>query len=219
VESLRSLRTSLQFALMDAGNRVIAIHGVTPGVGKTFVATNLAALLADGNAGSVLVVDADLRKGHLHERLGMPKTPGLSELLSGTSTLADAVREVEPGRLFVLATGTFPPNPAEVLMHANLAKLLAEAQQRFRYVILDCPPLLNLADAMILARHAGTNFLTVRGGQTTRHDVDLAQQRFKQSEVSLRGVIFNGLNLRASAYYYGTQAYGQRYTAARDSQG
>ncbi len=213
VEGLRSLRTSLQFALLETGKSVIAIHGATPSVGKSFVASNLAALLAD-EEGPVLMIDADLRKGHLHKRMGLPREPGLVESLSGVSCGLDAAREIEAGKLFLLTTGKLPPNPADVLKSPQFERLLAMAQERFRYVILDCPPLLNLADAMILARHATANFLIARAGMSTGYDLRVAAKRFRQNEVPLRGVIFNGFDPRQNAYYYGSKYYSYRYEPA-----
>lgn len=202
VESLRSLRTSLQFALLEAKNNIVVIHGPTPSVGKSFVAANLAFLLSDAER-SVLLIDADMRKGHMHKSLGKPRSPGLSELISAGTKLDAVVHEFEGGRLQFLATGKLPPNPAELLAHGNFQNFLLQASKRYDFVILDAPPTLNLADSISIGKIAGVNFLVVRGGVSTVQDVQISQRRMSQNGIRIDGVIFNDLSASASKYGYG----------------
>ncbi len=202
VESLRSLRTSLQFALLEAKNNIVAIHGPTPGIGKSFVATNLAFLLSDAEK-TVLLIDADMRKGHVHKSLSKPRSPGLSEVITGNSTLEAAVHAFDGGRLRFLSTGKIPPNPAELLTHGNFQNLLQQASKLFDFVIIDTPPTLNLADSISIGKLTGVNFLVVRGGLSTIQDVQISQRRMDQSGIRIDGVIFNDLSASASKYGYG----------------
>ncbi|HXG28348.1 MAG TPA: polysaccharide biosynthesis tyrosine autokinase [Nevskiales bacterium] len=213
VEGLRSLRTSLQFASLDSSNKVIAIHGPTPALGKSFLSVNLAYLLAETGK-KVLLVDGDMRKGHLQEACSVSREPGLSECLAGSVPLADAIKPLDGGKLDLLATGTLPPNPSELLMHDRFGKLLAEASQRYDHIIIDCPPVLNLADAVAIGRQAGANFMVVRAGVSTLDDVRFAVGRLAQNRIKLDGLLFNDLSAngarRAYSVYYGTE-----YSAAR----
>lgn len=202
VESLRSLRTSLQFALLEAKNNVVAIHGPTPGIGKSFVASNLAFLLADVEK-TVLLIDADMRKGHVHKSLGKPRSPGLSEVISGGAKMADVTHSFEGQRLRFIATGKLPPNPAELLTHGNFQAFLQQASQLFDFVVIDTPPTLNLADSISIGKLTGVNFLVVRGGVSTTQDVQIAQRRMEQNGIRLDGVIFNDLSASSSRYGYG----------------
>ncbi|MGH8506972.1 MAG: polysaccharide biosynthesis tyrosine autokinase [Stenotrophobium sp.] len=202
VESLRSLRTSLQFALLEAKNNIVAIHGPTPSIGKSFVAANLAFLLSDTEK-SVLLIDADMRKGHVHKSLSKPRSPGLSEVITGSSKLEAAVHEFDGGRLKFLATGKLPPNPAELLTHGNFQALLQQVSKAFDFVVIDTPPTLNLADSISIGKLAGVNFLVVRGGVSTLQDVQIAQRRMDQNGIRVDGIIFNDLSALASKYGYG----------------
>lgn len=213
VESLRSLRTSLQFALLEAKNNVVAIHGPTPGIGKSFVASNLAFLLSDVEK-TVLLIDADMRKGHLHKSLSKPRSPGLSEAISNNAKLNEVAHKFADERLRFVATGKLPPNPAELLTHGNFQGLLHEASKAFDFVVVDTPPTLNLADSISIGKLAGVNFLVVRGGVSTVQDVQIARRRLEQNGIRLDGVIFNDLSASASKYGYGGY-YSYRYQPAK----
>ncbi len=209
VESLRSLRTSLQFARLAAVNNVVAIHGPTPGIGKSFVAGNLAVLLADVGR-NVLLIDADLRKGHLHQTVGVPRSPGLSDVVTGQVQFAEAVLRPSDDGISFLAMGTPPPNPSELLVHGNFIELVRQVSGQYDIVIVDTAPILNLADGIAVGKLAGTNFLVVRGGVNTLQDIKLASGRLKQSDVRVDGVIFNDLSASAARYRYG-RYYSIRY--------
>jgi tyrosine-protein kinase Etk/Wzc len=213
VESLRSLRTSLQFALLEAGNNIVAIHGPTPEIGKSFVASNLAFLMGDIGK-RVLLIDADLRKGHIHNLVGVERAPGLADVISGQCALQDAVHPFEDGRVSFLATGTLPPNPAELLVHGNFVALLGQASSQYDFVVIDTPPTLNLADSISVGKLAGTNFMVVRGGHNTLQDVQIACRRMQQSDIAISGVIFNDLSIATSRYRYGGY-YAYQYSQQR----
>lgn len=207
IEAMRSLRTSLHFAMLEAKNNILMISGASPMAGKTFIATNLAAVVAQAGQ-RVLLLDADMRKGTLHRVLTSSATPGLSELLSGQATLEDAVRATDVEGLAFIGRGKAPPNPSELLMHANFTTLLHELSRQYDLVIVDTPPILAVTDAAIVGNHAGTSLLVARFGMNQAREIALAAKRLQQNHVELKGAIFNAVQKRAAGYYaYGYYEY------------
>ena len=213
VESLRSLRTALQFAMLDAPNNLVLITGPTPGIGKSFVSANFAAVLGAGNK-KVLLIDADLRKGHLHEFFGVGRDKGLSEVLAASIKLEDALhRQVAPNLDF-LSTGRFPPNPAELLMTGAAQQLLKLVATQYDLVIIDTAPVLAASDTAILAPLVGVVFLVARAEVTSLGELQESVKRLSQAGTKTNGVIFNGLNIAKRRYGYGMghKYGGYRYT-------
>ena len=201
IESLRSLRTSLQFALMDSPNGVVAFSGPSPGIGKSFVASNFAQVLADSGK-RVLLVDADLRNGSMHKVFGFPRENGLSEVVAGSLRLQDAVHHLS-AQLDVLTEGQIPPNPSELLMSPRFRDLIEAAAKQYDLVVLDTPPILAVTDAAIVGRLAGVTLLVLRAGQHPVREVTQALKRFSQSGVRLAGMVFNDVTRLSSGYGYG----------------
>ena len=210
VESLRSLRTALQFALLDVTNNIVLITGPTPGIGKSFTSVNFAAVLGAGGK-RVLLIDADLRKGHLNQYFGLARGKGLSEVISGSATLEDALhRQVAPNVDF-LSSGTLPPNPAELLMTAATRQLLMHVGAQYDLVIIDSAPVLAASDTAVLAPLVGATFLVARAEVTSLGELHESVKRLAQSGARANGVIFNGLNISKRRYGSG-QAGRYRYT-------
>lgn len=216
VEALRSLRTSLHFAMLEAPNNRIMISGPSPEVGKTFVSVNLAAVIAQTGQ-RVLLIDVDMRRGYLHKVLGVPAKDGLSDILSNQCTLESAIHKTGVENLDIISRGQIPPNPSELLMHRNLTELLAQVSERYDLVILDTPPLLAVTDAAIVGRQSGTNLIVTRYGLNPAKEIEHTIRRFAQNGIVLRGAIFNGVEKKASAKYgYGNYGYYQyEYQADR----
>ena len=208
IEALRSLRTSLHFAMMEAKNNVIAISGPSPGVGKSFISANLGAVLAQSGQ-KVLVIDADMRKGYLNKQFALKPENGLSDYLSGQQTLTQIVKTTKVAGLEVITRGQVPPNPSELLMHSNFSDLVSEIKEKYDIVIIDTPPILAVTDPAIVGGHAGTMLLVTRFGQNAIKEIDYARQRFEQNGIDVKGVVFNGVVKKASnAYgYYGYYNY------------
>jgi tyrosine-protein kinase Etk/Wzc len=213
IESLRSLRTALQFAMLDAANNVVLITGPTPGIGKSFTSINFAAVLGAGNK-KVLLIDADLRKGHLNQYFGMPRGKGLSELICGSVKLEDVLHRQVVSNVDFLTTGMLPPNPAELLMTGSLQQLLQHAATLYDLVIIDSAPVLVASDTAILAPLVGVVFLVARAEVTSLSELHESVKRLAQSGAKATGVIFNGLNITKRRYGYGLgNKYGRyRYT-------
>jgi len=207
-EALRGLRTSLHFARLEAKNNVLMISSPSPGAGKSFVASNLAVVMAQAGQ-RVLLIDADMRKGVLHRMLGSRPDNGLSELIAGQAQISDVIRPVEGvGQLMFIPRGKIPPNPSELLMHANFTTLLDTLRPRYDLIIVDTPPVLAVTDAAVIGHHAGTSLLVVRFGVNQVREVALTKQRLEQNGVMIKGAIFNLVEKRAAGYYaYAYYAY------------
>lgn len=213
VEALRTLRTSLQFLLARAERPVVCLSGPVSGVGKSFIAANLARLVADAGK-RVLVVDADMRRGHLYRYFGVTQEPGLSHFLSGAADLAQVMRATENENLKVITAGIYPPNPAELLLLPAFAALLEHAAHEFDLVILDAPPVLPVTDGVIVARQASMNLVVARAGEHTVRALGAAIARYKQNGIRPDGFVFNFLRARAGGYGY---HYGYRYAYNSDA--
>jgi tyrosine-protein kinase Etk/Wzc len=208
IENLRSLRTSLQFALVEARNNVVAIGGPAPGVGKSFIAINLAHVLASTDR-KVLLIDADLRRGRLHRYVGESRQPGVSDVLSGSAPLDVAIRRTSLPGLDVLPTGRIPPNPAELLATQKFQAMLAEVSRKYDLVLIDTPPVLAVTDASLVGRLAGVNLLVLRSGEHSIREINLAVKRLAQSGIEVQGAVLN--DVRASGGRYGKYGRYQRY--------
>ena len=211
IEAIRSLRTSLHFAMMEAGNNVLMISGASPNAGKTFVTTNLAAVIAQSGQ-KVLFIDADMRKGYAHQIFHHSTEHGLSDILSGKSTAEQGIKPVASAGFDFISRGANPPNPAELLMHSRFQQLIEWASQNYDLVLVDTPPILAVTDAAIIGRYAGTTLLVARFEQNTAKEMEVSVRRFEQSGIDIKGCILNGVIKKASSYYgYGYSHYGYSY--------
>ncbi|WP_235040402.1 polysaccharide biosynthesis tyrosine autokinase [Vreelandella profundi] len=208
IEALRGLRTSLHFAMLEAKNNCLMITGSSPGIGKSFISVNLAAVCAQAGQ-RVLVIDADMRKGHIHHAFGGGSTNGLSDVLSGRSTWQTQVRgsnNVEG--LSYMSRGIAPPNPSELLMGERFAQMLAEVEQQYDLVIVDTPPVLAVTDPVIVGHHCGTTLLLVRFELNTLQEIKLTTRRLENGGVVVKGAILNAMERKAvNSYGYGYYQY------------
>jgi len=210
VESIRSLRTSIQFAASQTGHTVVLITGPSPDVGKSFIATNLAAVLGQ-LGGKVLIVDADMRRGHTYRYWGGRKKPGLSEVLSGQIDFETALQRDVAAGVDLLSNGEHPPNPAELLINPRMLELLANLREKYQWVVIDTPPVLAVTDATILGQHSDAVLMVVRSGAHSLREIAHATRRIEQAGVRVKGVVFNGTPVHgAYGYGYGYQ-YGYTY--------
>ncbi|KAB0684569.1 polysaccharide biosynthesis tyrosine autokinase [Burkholderia territorii] len=202
LESLRNFRAALQLSMPDASNPVVLISGPTTGVGKSFVAANIASLVGAAKR-RVLLIDADLRKGSLHERFRYSRAPGLSDVVAGTHKLDEAIkRGVVPGLDFI-AMGSVVPDPGELLLQPALVDLIGQVASRYDMVVIDGPPLLPVADALVLGRLAGTVFLVARSGVTTLAELEESARRLEHAHIDVRGVVLNDYKGAPGRYDYG----------------
>lgn len=211
IEAIRGLRTSLHFAMMEARNNVLMISGASPNAGKTFVSTNLAAVIAQTGK-KVLLIDTDMRKGYTHRLFNVSNDNGLSDVLSGKIKIENAVKPVKDIGLDFISRGMVPPNPAELLMHRRFGELIEWASKNYDIIVLDAPPILAVTDAAVIGNYAGTTLLVARFEQNTVKEIEVSFKRFDQSGVAVKGCILNGVVKKASSYYgYGYNHYGYSY--------
>lgn len=208
VEAIRSLRTSLHFAMLEANDNRLVITGSSPGVGKSFTTTNLAVVCAQAGQ-RVVVVDADLRKGHIHDLFKQNATKGLSDVLSGQLEFAQSVRHSHVKNLSWVSRGSAPPNPSELLMQERFTEFLKFLSQHFDLVIVDTPPILAVTDAAIIGKQCGTTLMVVRYGMNTPKEVQVAKNRLATGGVHLKGTILNAMEKKAATSYgyYGYYNY------------
>lgn len=211
IEAIRSLRTSLHFAMMEARNNILMISGSTQNAGKTFIASNLAAVIAQSGK-KVLFIDADMRKGYSHKLFRFTGEQGLSDILSGKININEIEKHVPEIGIDFIPRGKLPPNPSELLMHKRLSSMLDWASDNYDLVIIDTPPVLAVTDAAIIGRCAGTSLLVARYGTNTVKEVEVSIRRFEQVGVQIKGCILNGVLKKASSYYgYGYSQYDYSY--------
>jgi tyrosine-protein kinase Etk/Wzc len=208
VEALRSFRTSMRFLLKTAENNVIILSGPSPGVGKSFVSANYAVVAASDDA-RVLVIDADMRKGHLYNAMGTRKAPGLSEWIAGDTSIDEVAREIDDN-LFFIPCGKKPPNPAELLASDSFQSLLKDTREKFDLVIIDTPPILAVTDASIIAQYGGQVFVLIRSGQHRMNEIKAAISRFEKDGVKVAGILMNDAPLM-EGYYSNKYAYTYHY--------
>ncbi len=211
IESLRGLRTSLHFAMLDAGNNIFMIAGPSPDIGKSFISTNLATLIAESGQ-KVLLIDGDMRKGHIHEYLRLDGKPGLSELIAGEITPEQATHATEVEGLHFIARGRIPPNPAELLMNPRFDAFIKKASEMYDLVLVDTPPILAVTDAAIIGKMAGTSMIVVRSARTPVKEIEATLRRFEQNGIVIKGAVLNAVERRA-ARYYGYYQY--EYTSSK----
>lgn len=213
IEAVRSLRTSLHFAMLEAKNNVLMISGASPNIGKTFVSTNLAVVIAQSNK-KVLIIDADMRKGYSHKLLGTGWENGLSDILSMQTQLDKAVRKTSVPDMDFIPRGQIPPNPSELLMSSRFNELIDWASNNYDLVLIDTPPILAVTDAAIIGNHAGTSLMIARFGTNTVKEIEVSIRRFEQNGVDIKGIILNAVEKRASSYYGGYGYYQYEYRSS-----
>ena len=212
IESLRNLRISLQLTMMESGNNRVLITGATPGVGKSFVSGNFAVIMAQAGK-RVLLIDADLRKGHIQKAFGLPRQGGLADVLVGDLSTEQAIHAQVVPNLDVLTTGNYPVNPANMMLSSRLGDLLNAMSAQYDLVVIDSPPVLVAADAAAVAAHTGAILLVARDGLTQLGELNESVKRLAHAGQRVNGVVFNGMDL--SRRHYGSYGYkygGYRYT-------
>lgn len=212
IEAIRGLRTSLHFAMMEARNNILMISGASPNAGKTFVSSNLAAVISQTGK-KVLFIDTDMRKGYTHKLFNESNTNGLSDVLCGKIEISKSIKRISSAGFDYISRGMVPPNPAELLMHRRFGELLDWASKNYDIVVLDTPPILAVTDAAVIGNYAGTTLLVARFELNTAKEIDVSVKRFDQAGVLVKGCILNGVVKKASSYYgYGYSHYGYSYT-------
>ena len=215
-EAYRSLRTNIAFARPDRAPRTLVFTSPTPGDGKSTSAANLAITLAQQDL-RCLLIDADMRRGVLHEVFQIAREPGLSNLLLGTDTVEAVVQRIEIGDgavLHVIPQGTIPPNPAELLASRRMRALLETLEESYDTILLDAPPLTVVTDAALLGTNADGVILVARAGATERGAVTYSIEQLQNVRAPLLGAVLNDIDVKKDRYYGSYGAASSYYAAA-----
>jgi tyrosine-protein kinase Etk/Wzc len=197
IEALRAVRTELYRDLANAPNNIVMLTGPIPSAGKSFVAANLSVLLAEIGL-RVLLIDGDMRRGHIASFFKQSNPGGLSEVLKGELALGDAIRYVGVPGLSFMSCGGYPENPSELLMMPGFRNMLARMSDQFDLVILDTPPFLVVTDAAIVASDAGSTVLVLRSGIQSEEEIEETVKKVQRSGGRLVGSVFNAIPRRPS---------------------
>ncbi|HEX7118531.1 MAG TPA: polysaccharide biosynthesis tyrosine autokinase [Longimicrobiales bacterium] len=217
-EAYRSLRTNITFSRLDRAPKTLVFTSATPGEGKSTTSANLAITLAQQGL-SILLVDADLRRGVLNNVFHKEREPGLSNVLLGTTTFDDAVETIHlgaSGTLHFLSSGTFPPNPAELLGSARMRSLLERLEAEYDTIILDAPPLNMVTDAALLGTNADGVVVVARASRTEKAALTYAMEQLRNVRAGVLGAVLNDIDFKRDARYggqYGAYMYQYYYAA------
>ena len=206
-EAYRSLRTSLIFATAEGAPRILHFTSSSPGEGKTTSSTSTAITFAQTGS-KVLLIEGDLRNPSLHKSFNLPNTSGLTNYLASDATPASVSQATIVKGLFVITSGPLPPNPVELLSSAKMLDLVTLSAEKFDYVIIDGPPLIGLADALVLANLARATIFTVEAGVTRIGALEGSLKRMRDANVNLLGAVLSKFGKGGAGYGYG---YGYRY--------
>ena len=212
IESLRSMRTAIHFALSTAKNNIIMISGPAPELGKSFISINLATILAQSDK-RVLLIDADMRRGYMHKYFNHDVKPGLSEYLSNQQSLDQIIRSTDVKNLSSMSRGKSPVNPSELLGTSKFAEMLQHLSSQYDHILIDTPAILAVTDGIIVSQYAGVNLVIARYAQTQIKELELTVNRFEQAGVKVTGVILNDTQRTAGSSY----DYNYAYTANKDN--
>ena len=206
-EAYRNIRSSLLFSTVEGRVKVLAVTSSIPKEGKTTTSLNLAVSLAQ--AGSrVLLVDADLRRGELHKFFGLEGGRGFSDILIGQAKPEAVIQRTGIPNFDMVATGPFPPNPAEIVLRPELQSFLEYAKRTYDQIVLDCPPVMAVSEAGILASIAEGTVMVIWAGQTSRRLALLAVQQLRERGANVLGCVLNNLDFLRVGYYYYSTYYG-----------
>ncbi|MDZ5509075.1 CpsD/CapB family tyrosine-protein kinase [Enterococcus cecorum] len=202
-EQYRTVRTNLQFAVAgDQPLRSMAVVSSGPGEGKSTSSANLAVVFAQAGR-RVLLVDADMRKATVHKSFGLSNEVGLSNLVSGQQSASSVIQPSGVDNLSVMTAGPTPPNPAELLNSHRMNVVIEELYQMFDLIVFDLPPVMTVADGLIMASKTDGTVVVIREGVTRKDSIIEAKNRLIQAKARILGVIYNGVEqMNESSYYY-----------------
>ncbi|WP_152974012.1 polysaccharide biosynthesis tyrosine autokinase [Levilinea saccharolytica] len=216
-ESLRSLRTNLEFSSVDKPLRVLLVTSGGPGEGKTTLAANLGMVMAQAGK-RVIVVDADLRRPKLHKFLGVNNRVGLSDIFLNHRTIQAITRPWRDSDMGVITSGSLPPNPAELLASDKMRQFIEGLKEQCDIAIIDSPPIL-VADAAVLASRVDGVLVVMNPGKTDRNSGSATFEQLRRVNARVLGVIFNRIPANRAEYYGGYHHYSQYYSYYAASDG
>lgn len=201
-EQFRTIRTNIQFSMIDREVKTISVTSAAPSSGKTTIASNLAGVFAAQDT-RVLLVDTDMRKPTVHKVFRTQNHPGLTNLLTNrTLTVDDVVRRSQVENLDYLTCGVIPPNPSELINSNRMEELIAEMEANYDLVIFDNPPLLAVTDAQIMATKVDGTIVVVPQGEVTKDELDQAAELLDRVNAKVLGTVMNKVDAASDTYYY-----------------
>ncbi|HVF45417.1 MAG TPA: polysaccharide biosynthesis tyrosine autokinase, partial [Pyrinomonadaceae bacterium] len=218
-EAYRHLRTSILLSTPGSPPQAILVTSSLPAEGKTTTAINTAASLAQTGA-DVLIVDADMRRPRIHNVFGFKHHEGLSTLLAkdfDEEMVESMIKRDEATGLYVLPSGTVPPNPAELIGSPQMQRLLTVLKGRFRHVIIDSPPIATFTDGVLISCMTDGVLLVVHGGKSSSTVVRRTRQQLRNVGAKVLGVVMNKIDLRHDDYYYYYNYYQSHYYTDADA--
>ena len=212
-ESIKNIRTNLQFSSVDKELKVILNTSPEPGEGKSFISSNLA--VAYGQEGKkVLIIDCDLRRGRQHEIFNVMNTTteGYSNLILNYKEevkLSRYIIKTEVKNVDLIPIGPTPPNPLELLSSKNNEELIAELRNFYDIIILDCPPVIGMSDTPVLTKFSDANMVVVSSGKTSMELLGKVKKTFENANSKISGVVINKAKVKGSSYqsYYTNDYY------------
>ncbi|MGB1074079.1 MAG: CpsD/CapB family tyrosine-protein kinase, partial [Flavobacteriales bacterium] len=210
-EAFRGLRTNLQYLLNKDGQNTILISSMHPGEGKTFTATNMAALMAQAGK-KTLLIDYDLHKPRVHKALGVPRGTGLSGYLIGQVPWSMAVQPTDISGLDVITSGPVPPNASELVLNDRTDELIAEARKAYDFVVIDTPPILLITDALVLMRHVDRALLVANVKRANVRGMRQLEELLQQNSIEHVSMVLNGIVPTRWRYYASKYAYRYLYS-------
>lgn len=209
-ESFRGLRTNLQYILKDKEQKVLAVHSMIPGEGKTFNSVNLATIIAMDNK-KVLLVGCDMRKPRLHDVFEVPNTKGLSTYLIGNDELKNITHATGIANLSFVNSGPIPPNPAELLGNGEFEKFIEQAKKDYDYIVLDNAPVTLVTDGILTGKFADANMFVLRQGYSHKNQVKFINQMAEKKNIEHVSMILNDAVSNGYGNSYGSYGYGNGY--------
>lgn len=201
-EAYKTIRTSLNFTLVQqSGCKKISITSSVSKEGKSTICINLAKTVAQSNK-KVLVLDCDLRKPRLHKFFKAKSIPGISNFLIGQSTLSDIIKTTDDPNLNVIYAGIIPPNAAELLASAEFKKMIDELSKNYDYIFMDCPPLLEVSDALEASKVFDGVVLITRNNFTSHNFINQSLKKLEFASIKVLGFILNDVPKKKNKYYY-----------------
>lgn len=201
-EQFRTLRTNIQFSMVDKNIKTLVITSAGPGAGKSTISANLAVTFAMQGK-KVLIIDADMRKPTVHKTFRLPNRDGLTTLLTNRDVeIKNIVHRLDTEGLFVITSGVIPPNPSELLASNRMNQLIKELEEIFDLVIFDMPPVIAVTDAQIMSSKADGTIFVVNKDGADKEMVKKSKELLEKVKANVIGVVFNRVELKGDNYYY-----------------
>lgn len=209
-ESIRNIRTNLQYLIPDQEGKTLLITSLNPAEGKTFTSAHLAAMLAKAGK-KTLLIDLDLHKPRMHKKLSLGNEQGVSTIVIGKNEIKDCVQQTAIENLEVITAGPVPPNPSELLMNSKTLDIIKECQQHYDFVIIDTPPVGLITDGLVLLKSVDLGLFVFNTKFATRESVKYLEEIVGKFDLKHKALVLNGFKFTKWKRYYGNYAYKYAY--------